>query len=88
MCEGINKITGISLRNTCGVCNSMEIQINSLPRIYPALCIDGITSLSGLDSSYGLSGIPFGLIKEIKITKGPYNSKINNEGISGTFDFL
>jgi outer membrane receptor for ferrienterochelin and colicins len=88
LCEGINSINGINARTSCGVCNSTEIQINNLSGIYSSFCIDGVPNVSGLGSSYGLSGLPLGLIKEINVTKGPFTSKISNEGIAGTIDVV
>lgn len=88
LCEGINSINGINARTSCGVCNSTEIQINNLSGIYSSICIDGVPNVSGLGSSYGLSGLPLGLIKEINVTKGPFTSKISNEGIAGTIDVV
>jgi len=88
LCEGINSISGINARTSCGVCNSTEIQINNLSGIYSSVCIDGVPNVSGLGSSYGLSGIPLGLIKELNVTKGPFTSKISNEGIAGTIDVV
>jgi outer membrane receptor for ferrienterochelin and colicins len=88
LCEGINSINGINARSSCGVCNSTEIQINNLSGIYSSICIDGVPNISGLGSSYGLSGLPLGLIKELNVTKGPFTSKISNEGIAGTIDVV
>jgi len=88
LCEGINSINGINTRTSCGVCNSTEIQINNLSGSYSSICIDGVPNISGLGSSYGLSGLPLSLIKELNVTKGPFTSKISNEGIAGTIDVV
>ncbi len=62
--------------------------LNNLSGIYSSICIDGVPNISGLGSSYGLSGLPLSLIKELNVTKGPFTSKISNEGIAGTIDVV
>lgn len=81
-------VNGVRPQNTCNVCNTGEIQINSLGGPYTLVMIDGMPIVSGLSSVYGLMGIPLGMIQRLEITKGPAASLYGSEAMGGVINVI
>ncbi|MBK9257649.1 MAG: TonB-dependent receptor plug domain-containing protein [Saprospiraceae bacterium] len=86
--EAAGLINGVRPQNTCNVCNTGEIQINSLGGPYTLVMIDGMPIVSGLASVYGLMGIPVGMINRLEIAKGPASALYGTEAMGGVINII
>jgi len=80
-CFGSNSSVEVAVTDI--VTNTKEMQILGLDGSYTQILIDGIPSMSGLTSKYGLNSIPGTLINKINISKGANSVLQGYESISG-----
>lgn len=86
--EALQNVNGVRPQLNCSVCNSGDIHINGLEGAYTMILIDGMPIVSGLATTYGLSGIPNSLIERIEIVKGPASSLYGSEAIGGIVNII
>ena len=86
--ESMESINGIRPQLNCNVCNTGDIHINGQEGSYTMVLIDGLPSVSGLSTVYGLSGIPQSLIERVEIVKGPASTLYGSEAIGGVINLI
>ena len=86
--EALQNVNGVRPQLNCSVCNSGDIHINGLEGAYTMILIDGMPIVSGLATTYGLSGIPNSLIERIEIVKGPASSLYGSEAVGGIVNII
>ena len=86
--EALQNVNGIRPQLNCSVCNSGDIHINGLEGAYTMVLIDGMPIVSGLATTYGLSGIPNSLVERIEIVKGPASSLYGSEAVGGIVNII
>ena len=86
--EALQNVNGVRPQLNCSVCNSGDIHINGLEGPYTMVLIDGMPIVSGLATTYGLSGIPSSLIERVEIVKGPASSLYGSEAVAGVVNVI
>lgn len=86
--EALQNVNGVRPQLNCSVCNSGDIHINGLEGAYTMVLIDGMPIVSGLATTYGLSGIPSSLIERVEIVKGPASSLYGSEAVAGVVNVI
>jgi outer membrane receptor for ferrienterochelin and colicins len=86
--DATGMINGVRPQNTCNVCNTGEIQINSLGGPYTLVMIDGMPIVSGLSSVYGMMGIPVSMIRRLEVAKGPASALYGSEAMGGVINII
>lgn len=86
--EALQNVNGVRPQLNCAVCNSGDIHINGLEGPYTMILIDGMPIVSGLATTYGLSGIPSSLIERVEIVKGPASSLYGSEAVAGVVNVI
>lgn len=86
--DATGMINGVRPQTTCNVCNTGEIQINSLGGPYTLVMIDGMPIVSGLSSVYGMMGIPVSMIRRLEVAKGPASALYGSEAMGGVINII
>ncbi|MFK7756096.1 MAG: TonB-dependent receptor [Flavobacteriales bacterium] len=86
--ESLQNINGVKPTLNCAVCATGDIRINGLEGPYTMVLIDGMPSVSGLATVYGLSGIPQSLIERVEIVKGPASTLYGSEAVAGLINVI
>lgn len=86
--DALQNVNGVRPQLNCSVCNTGDIHINGLEGAYTMILIDGMPIVSGLATTYGLSGIPNSLVERIEIVKGPASSLYGSEAVAGIVNII
>ncbi len=86
--EALDNINGIQPQLSCGVCGTGCIHINGMEGAYTLIVIDGMPIMGALSSTYGLSGIPNSLIKQVEIIKGPSSTLYGTQAVGGVINVI
>ena len=86
--EALQNVNGVRPQLNCNVCNTGDIHINGLEGPYTSVLIDGLPTVSGLSTVYGLSGIPHSLTEQVEIVKGPASSLYGSEAVGGLINII
>ena len=86
--ESLQNINGVRPQLNCNVCNTGDIHINGQEGANTMVLIDGLPSVSGLSTVYGLMGIPQSLIDQLEVIKGPASTIYGSEAIGGVINLI
>ena len=86
--EAVNLVNGVQEVVACGVCGTNDIHINGMEGVYTLVMVDGMPSISGLSSLYGLNGIPESIIDRVEIIKGPASTLYGTEAVGGVINII
>lgn len=86
--ESLSNINGVRPQLNCNVCNTGDIHINGQEGANTMVLIDGLPSVSGLSTVYGLTGIPQALIDQLEVIKGPASTIYGSEAIGGVINLI
>lgn len=86
--ESLQNINGVRPQLNCNVCNTGDIHINGQEGANTIVLIDGLPSVSGLSTVYGLTGIPQSLIDQLEVIKGPASTLYGSEAIGGVINLI
>lgn len=75
-----------SSRISCAVDNSSSTRLRGLEPTYVKVLVDGLPSLTGLSTFYGLSMIPAHALQTIRISEGASSGLYGNGAVSGVVD--
>ena len=75
-----------STRVSCAVDGSQSIRLRGLEPTYITVLVDGMPSISGLGTFYGLGIIPAHALQTIRISEGASSAAAGNGAVSGVVD--
>lgn len=81
-------LPGVRLHYDCNVCEAPSLRINGLPGPYTLIVIDGMPIMGSLASTYGLYGLPSGLILRTELTRGPGSVLFGTEALGGVVNVI
>ncbi|MGM0597033.1 MAG: TonB-dependent receptor plug domain-containing protein [Myxococcota bacterium] len=86
--EAIDNEVGLQVDNMCSICNARGIKISGMPNRYTLYLVDGMPLYSSLGTTYALSGIPVGLIKQLEIVKGGSSVLYGSNAVAGVVNVI
>jgi outer membrane receptor for ferrienterochelin and colicins len=84
----IEHAPGLRVDNTCGICNTQQVQMLGLPQSYIAILQDGLPTFTSLAGVYGIEQIPAGLIDRIEVVKGGGSSLYGPGAVAGVINLI
>lgn len=86
--DAVQMVNGVRPQLQCNVCNTGDIHINGMEGPYTMVLIDGMPTVSGLSTVYGLSGIPNSVLQRMEVVKGPAASLYGSEAMGGLINII
>ena len=86
--EASSQISGLRPQLNCAVCNTGDIHINGMEGAYSMVVMDGMPTVGGLSTVYGIQGIPVSLIQRLEVVKGPASTLYGSEAMAGLINVI
>lgn len=81
-------VPGLRIENNCSNCGFSAIRLNGLEGPYTQILEDGLPTLSGVSTVYGLDQIPTEFLEQLEVVKGGNSALYGPNAVAGVINLV